>query len=151
MSERPPIPEPGKDEGARLDSPLAEDLQAFRETYVEMFGTVPPLPEAKLNFLGRLDPDGTRLSEQLRAHAFLSKTFDAKTTQLLLFGMMIASGAGAARHHAVAALRAGATYSELSQVIQLASAMLSLGPVNQGSALLAELAATASGATHEAR
>jgi 4-carboxymuconolactone decarboxylase len=65
---------------------------------------------------------------------------DAKTTQLVLFAMMMATGGGAARHHAVAALRAGATLSELAKVVELASAMASLGPVNTGSALLAELA-----------
>ena len=139
-AQQQPIPPPTAEERDRLAAPLPEDLRAFRATYSEMFGSVPPLPEAKLQFLGRLDPEAARLSEQLRAHAFLSEVLDPKTTQLVLFAMMMATGGTAARHHAVAALRAGATVSELAKVIELASAMVSLGPVNNGSALLAELA-----------
>lgn len=127
------------DERERLQEPLADDLAAFRATYSAMFGAVPPLPDAKLQFLGRLDPDAVRRSEELRAHAFLSGVLDEKTTQLLLFAMLLVGGAGAARHHAEAALRAGASVTELAKVVELAGAVASLGPINQGAALLAEL------------
>ena len=62
-----------------------------------------------------------------------------KTTQLILFGMLLSSGAGAARYHALAARRAGASWEELHKVVELASAVASLGPLNNGSAILNEL------------
>ena len=118
---------------------LPEDLAAFRASYAELFGTVPPLPEKKFAFSADVDPDFLRVAETLRARAFYSKSFDQKQTQLMLFGMLLAIESGAARFHAVAARRAGATWEELHTVVELASAVRALGPLNQGSAMLEEL------------
>ena len=118
---------------------LPSDLEAFRESYADLFGSVPPLPAAKFAFSADIDPEALRLAEQLRAHAFYSDTFDVKTTQLILFGILLSNGAGAARYHALAARRAGASWKELHKVAELASAVASLGPLNNGSAVLNEL------------
>ena len=119
--------------------PLPQDLEKFRDSYKEMFGEVPPLPAAKFEFSGEIAPAALRLAEQFRAHAFYNTVFDAKTTQLLLFGMLLATGTEAAQHHAHAARRAGASWEELHQVVELASAMSALGPFNHGSAMLHKL------------
>lgn len=119
--------------------PLPADLEAFRKSYAEMFGEVPPLPEAKFEFSSEIDPQALRLAEQYRAHAFYNKTLGAKTTQLMLFAMLLATGTEAAKHHAQAARRAGASWQELHAAAELASAVVSLGPLNQGSAMLNEL------------
>lgn len=121
------------------DSNLPPDLAAFRESYASLFGTVPPLPEAKFAFSSTVDSEALRLSEQARAHAFASEVFDAKTTNLLIFGMLLAQEALAAHFHARAARRAGATWEELHKVAELAAVVQSLGPLNNGAALLGKM------------
>ena len=117
--------------------PLPADLAKFRDTYVELFGTLPPLPAARFDFSGDVNPEFLRLSEQLRAHAFYSDVIDGKTTQLILFGMLLVEhNQIAAQQHAIAARRAGATWEELHTVLELATATGALYPFNQGSALL---------------
>ena len=118
---------------------LPPDLVGFRDSYAEMFGFMPPLPAKKFEFSADIDPQALRLAEQLRAHAFYSDVFDAKTTQLLLFAMLLSNGSGAARHHAHAARLAGASWEELHKVVELAGAVTALGPLNNGGALLQDL------------
>jgi 4-carboxymuconolactone decarboxylase len=118
---------------------LDEELTRFRQSYVELFGMVPPLPAARFEFSGDINPEFLRLSERLRAHAFYSEVFDVKTTNLILFGMLLVEHNPAAQMHALAARRAGATWQELHKVIELAAATKSLGPANQGSSMLKSL------------
>jgi 4-carboxymuconolactone decarboxylase len=119
---------------------LPADLTKFRDTYVKLFGALPPLPAARFEFSGEINPKFLRLSERMRAHAFYSNVFDAKTTQLILFGMLLAEhnpiGASA---HASAARRLGASWQELHKVVELAAATGALGPANQGGNLLKAL------------
>jgi 4-carboxymuconolactone decarboxylase len=115
---------------------LAPDLAKFRDSYVELFGELPPLPTARFEFTGEINDEFLRLSENLRAHAFYSDVFDVKTTHLILFGMLLIEHNPAAKMHAIAARRAGASWQELHKVMELASATKLLGPANQGSAML---------------
>lgn len=115
---------------------MPADLAATLETYIEMFGVRPTLPEARFAFSSEVNPEFLRISEQLRAHAFYNKVFDMKTTQLMLYGMLLVEGHQAAQMHALAARRAGATWEELATVTELASATGCLGPSNQGFAIL---------------
>jgi hypothetical protein len=124
---------------------LAQDLAAFRDSYVALFGTLPALPAARFGFSGEVDPEALRLLEQLRQHAFYSEVFDSKTTNLILFGMLLVEHHPAAQMHALAARRAGASWPELHKVIELASATGALAPANQGSALLKALRDTEQG------
>src|ERR1700704_4903922 len=89
---------------------LPDDLVAFRDSYVALFGALPALPSARFEFSGETDPQALRLIEQLRAHAFHSDVFDAKTTNLMLFGMLLVEHHPAAQMHALAARRAGANW-----------------------------------------
>ena len=118
---------------------LDEELTRFRRSYAELFGMVPPLPAARFEFSGEINPEFLRLSERLRAHAFYSDVFDVKTTNLILFGMLLVEHNPAAQMHALAARRAGATWQELHKVTELAVATKSLGPANQGSSMLKSL------------
>ena len=119
---------------------LPTDLAKFRDSYVELFGILPPLPAARFEFTGDVNPEFLRLSEKLRAHAFYSDVIDAKTTQLILFGMLLVEhnpiGASA---HAAAARRLGASWQELHKVVELAATTGALGPANQGGNLLKTL------------
>ena len=113
------------------------ELAKFRDSYAEMFGTLPPLPAARFAFSGDMNPEFLRDAERLRAKAFYNKSFDMKTTQLILFGMLLVEhNQIAAQAHAAAARRAGASWEELHTVVELASATGALYPFNQGSALL---------------
>ena len=118
---------------------LPDDLKKFRDSYVEMFGTLPPLPAARFEFSGDVNPEFLRVSEQLRKDAFYSGVIDMKTTQLILFGMLIVEGHQAAQMHALAARRAGASWEELHKVVELAAATRALMPANQGFAMLKTL------------
>ena len=120
--------------------PLPADLAKFRDTYVELFGTLPPLPAARFDFSGDVNPEFLRLSEELRAHAFYSDVIDGKTTQLILFGMLLVEhNQMGAQAHATAARRLGASWEELHKVVELASTTGAFGPANQGSTLLKAL------------
>ena len=118
---------------------LSDDLKKFRDSYVELFGSLPQLPGARFAFSGEVDPQALRLVEQLRAHAFYSDVFDVKTTNLILFGMLLVEHHPAAQMHALAARRAGASWQELHKMVELACATGALAPANQGSALLRAL------------
>ena len=112
-------------------------LAKFRESYVELFGSWPALPAGRFAFSGEVNPEFLRTAEELRAQAFYNKSFDVKTTQLILFGMLLVEhNQIAAQQHALAARRAGASWEELHTVIELATATGALYPFNQGSALL---------------
>jgi 4-carboxymuconolactone decarboxylase len=118
---------------------LPPDLAQFRDTYVDLFGSLPPLPAARFEFSGEVNPEFLRLAEQLRAHTFYSDVFDLKTTHLILFGMLLVEHNAAAQMHALAARRAGASWKELHKVVELASTTGALGPANQGGAMLKTL------------
>ena len=118
---------------------IPADLAKFRSTYVELFGFLPPLPAARFEFSSGVNPEFLRHAEKLREHAFYSDVFDVKTTNLMLFGMLLAEHNQAAQMHALAARRAGATWQELHKVVELAAATGSLGPANQGSFMLKAL------------
>jgi alkylhydroperoxidase/carboxymuconolactone decarboxylase family protein YurZ len=118
---------------------LPPEFAALLQTYVEMFGVRPTLPEARFAFSSDVDPEALRLTEALRAHAFYSDVFDMKTTQLILFGMLMVEGHHAAQMHALAARRAGASWEELHKVVELAAATRALMPANQGFAMLKTL------------
>jgi alkylhydroperoxidase/carboxymuconolactone decarboxylase family protein YurZ len=122
---------------ADSNKPLPEDLVKFRDSYVKLFGTLPPLPAARFAFSGEVNPEFLRVAEEMRGQAFYNKVFDLKTTQLMLFGMLLVEhNQIAAQAHAAAARRAGASWEELHAVVELASATGALYPFNQGSALL---------------
>jgi len=115
------------------------DLAEFRDSYIKLFGSLPPLPAARFEFSGKINPEFLRRAEALRAHAFYSNVFDVKTTNLILFGMLLVEHNPAAQMHALAARRAGASWEELHKVVELASTTGALGPANQGSAMLKTL------------
>ncbi|MDF5719643.1 MAG: hypothetical protein PUP91_03945 [Rhizonema sp. PD37] len=100
---------------------------------------MPPLPGAKFELIAEIEPESLRLAEQQRAHAFYSDVFDVKTTQIILYGMLLHAGNPAAKFHALAARRAGASWQELQKVAELAAATAASGPMNNGGFILKEL------------
>jgi 4-carboxymuconolactone decarboxylase len=117
------------------------ELDEMRKAYVELVGYVPPRIVARTDLLSRTDPEGLRLQEQLRKHFMYPACFDAKTVQLMLFGMLLMNLQDAAKIHATAARRAGATWDELGAVSSLAFLFRGLSAANVGAQMLQEIAA----------
>ncbi len=118
-----------------------QELEALRQRYIDLIGFVPPRIQARTDLLARLDPELLTMEETIRAHAMYPACFDTKTAQLMLFGMLLVLLSDAAHLHARAARRAGATWEELSAVVNLAFLFRGLPAANRGAQILQELAA----------
>lgn len=130
---------------------LAEaDLAALRAPYETLIGFVPPRILARTELGARLDPELLRLQEAARLRAMYPACFDVKTTQLMLFGILLALMGDAARFHALAARRAGATWEELHAVVGLAYLFRGLPAANLGAEILLKLAETEGSASSPA-
>ena len=108
--------------------------------YEELLGFVPPRIEARINVTGALDPTMVDLQEKMREHAMYPKSFDVKTAQLMLFGMLLMDLSDAAVLHGIAARRAGASWAEMQDVINLCFLFRGLSAANRGAELLANIA-----------
>ena len=117
-----------------------EKVQEYRDFYVSLLGFVPPRIQARTDLLSRVDPDLLEMQEELRRHCMYPKCFDVKTTQLMLFGMLLMNLQDAAKLHAMAAYRAGATFEELSAVVSLAFLFRGLSAANVGAEIIQGIA-----------
>ncbi len=117
-----------------------EKVRQLQEAYVELVGFLPPRIAARTDLLARLDPEGLLMQEQLRKHFMYPQCFDTKTAQLMLFGMLLVMLTDAARLHAIAARRVGATWEELAAVVGLAFLFRGLSAANLGSEILQGIA-----------
>ncbi len=124
--------------GAYADKEVSYEERA--DIYQELIGFVPPRIEARLAVTGALDPVLVDLQEKMRSHAMYPKSFDTKTAQLMLFGMLLMDGSDAAVLHGIAARRAGATWHEMQDTISLCFLFRGLSAANRGAELLANIA-----------
>ena len=129
--EREPLPDRQIDDAA---------VEAHRAIYRELIGFVPPRIVARTDLLARLDPELLSMQEEIRQRAMYPTCFDVKTAQLMLFGMLLMTLADATRLHAIAARRAGATWDELSGVVNLAFLFRGLPAANLGAQIIQEIA-----------
>ncbi len=123
---------------ARLpDRQLSDDqVEEYRDFYTELLGFVPPRIQARTDLLARVDPELLAMQENIRRHCMYPSCFDVKTTQLMLFGMLLMNLQDAAKLHAIAAYRAGATVEELSAVVGLAFLFRGLSAANLGAEII---------------
>lgn len=117
----------------------AEEVEKLRQRYVELIGFVPPRIQARTDLLARLDPQLLQMQEDIRRYAMYPECFDTKTAQLMLFGMLLVLLSDAAHLHARAAHRAGATWEELSAVVNLAFLFRGLPAANLGAQIIQEI------------
>ncbi|HEX3722605.1 MAG TPA: carboxymuconolactone decarboxylase family protein [Nitrolancea sp.] len=115
-------------------------VESYRAIYDELIGFVPPRIIARSDLLARVDPKLLALQEEMRKHAMYPDCFDVKTVQLMLFGMLLMTLADATRLHAIAARRAGATWEEMSGVVNLAFLFRGLPAANLGAQIIQEIA-----------
>jgi len=116
------------------------ELAALRLPYQELIGFVPPRIQARTELGARLDPELLQLQEAVRMRAMYPACFDVKTAQLMLFGILLALMGDAARLHAIAARRAGASWEELHAVVGLAYLFRGMPAANLGAEVLLKLA-----------
>ena len=128
------------------DTPLPErkipdeKIEEYRDFYVELLGFVPPRIQARTDFLARLDPDLLTMQEELRRHCMYPDCFDTKTSQLFIFAIMLTNLQDAAKLHALAAYRAGASWEELNAVVNFVFLFRGLSAANLGAEILQGLA-----------
>jgi len=117
-----------------------EQVEEYRKFYVELIGFVPPRIQARTDLLARVDPDLLARQEELRRHCMYPDCFDTKTSQLMLFAILLVNLQDAAKLHALAAYRAGATFEELSAVVNLVFLFRGLSAANLGAEILQGIA-----------
>jgi alkylhydroperoxidase/carboxymuconolactone decarboxylase family protein YurZ len=118
----------------------AEKVAERGAIYQELLGFVPPRIEARLSVTGALDPTMVELQERMREHGMYPKCFDVKTSQLMLFGMLLMDLSDAAVLHGIAARRAGASWEEMQAVVNLCFLFRGLSAANRGAETLANIA-----------
>ena len=125
-------------EAATGSAPDGDRVAALSATYRELLGFVPPRVFDRLNITSVLDARSMELQEEIRGHAMATSCFDAKTTQIIIFAMLMMDLNDAALTHAIAARRCGASWEELQAAISLCYLFRGLPAANRGASVLAE-------------
>jgi len=107
----------------RAANPRKSDMTEIdqKALYATIVGHVPPEISKRIEVGMEVDPELTRMFEDIRLHVMKSEVLGDKIVQMLLFGMMATRLVEApTRYHAVASKMAGATKQELYAVAGLA-------------------------------
>ncbi len=135
-------PRINKDAVQRSIGPYADtsaSLEQRAQIYDELVGFLPPRIEARLRVTGALDPKILEMQEALREYGMYPDCFDVKTSQLMLFGMLLMDLSDAAVMHGIAARKAGASWKEMQAVINLCFLFRGLPAANRGAEILANI------------
>lgn len=125
--------------GPYLDGqPTVEERGAI---YRELLGFVPERIAARFRVTGALDAEMLTLQEDARRRGMYPKCFDIKTSQLMLFAILLMALNEAAPVHARAAVRAGARLDELQAVVNMVFLYRGLPAANWGAQILESLCA----------
>lgn len=117
-----------------------DSVAHLADSYRALLGYLPPRVESRLAVTGALDPELVRMQEEIRAHAMNPACFDARTAQLMIFGMLMVELSDAATIHGIAARRAGASWEELQAVVSMAYLFRGVSAANRGAEILARIA-----------
>ena len=103
-------------------------------------GEVTPRADAAVvTFLLEVAPDTLDSVEVMREKLMYPDCLDVKTAQMILFACLLTNLAPAAKIHAIAAKRAGATREELHAVAGLAFLFRGLSAFNNGAQIINEV------------
>ena len=111
----------------------------YIEAYEALLGYVPPSIQHRISLGLECDPGLLDKLEELRNTAMYPGCIDEKTVQMILFAVLLAQLAPAARGHAIAAKRAGATKQELHAVAGLTFLFRGLSAFNIGAEIINEI------------
>lgn len=125
--------------GKRGRETALDSLADIERAYEDMIGFVPPKVRARLAVSERIDPETLRIVERWRLDALTPDALDQKTVQLMAFAILLAQGSAAAKNHAHAAAKAGATADELHAAAGIASLFRGIAAFNQGGEIVADL------------
>ncbi len=102
----------------------------YERIYEELIGFVPPRIRERIKLGLEVDPGLLQQIEDVRATAMYPKALDVKTSQMILFAILLSQVSPAAEYHARAAMRAGATKAELHAAAGLAFLLRGLPAFN---------------------
>lgn len=108
----------------------------YHRIYNELIGFVPPRIQHRVKLGLEVDPELLALTEQMRGNAMYPKCMDVKTSQLILFAILLSQVSPAAEYHGRAAVRAGATKEELHATAGLAFLFRGLPAFNLAAELI---------------
>ena len=111
----------------------------YEDIYVNLIGFVPPRIQHRLRLERECDSQLLDIIETQRDRAMYQDRMDVKTAQMILFAVLLANLAPAAKLHARAAMRAGATKKELHDVAALTFLFRGLSALNMASEIINEL------------
>ncbi len=121
-------------------SHLPDEIAKYVEPYyVASFGEFPGLPAKRMALGAEISPAYTEAAERLRAEALYSDVLDAKTSQLMAFGLLAARASNGAYWHAKAARHYGASWEELHKIMEIATLLTGVPAMNEGGQALVRL------------
>lgn len=115
------------------------DIEAIRDGYSNMIGMVPPKVAKRLELSNELDSEALGMLEELRASFLDSKHIDQINVQLIAFAILLTQTSAAAKFHAKAALKAGATREQLHDAAKIAFLFRGLAAFNHAGEILDEV------------
>lgn len=121
------------------NAPPLETLADIEAAYENMIGFVPPKVRKRLHACEAIDPDTLRLVERWRLNALTPDALDQKQVQLMAFAILLVQDSAAAKNHAHAAIRAGASREELHAAAAIANLFRGIAAFNHAGEVLAEL------------
>jgi alkylhydroperoxidase/carboxymuconolactone decarboxylase family protein YurZ len=110
--------------------------QEYESIYEELIGFTPPRIKNRIRAGLELDPELLELVEKIREKAMYPSSLDTKTSQMILFAVLLSQVSPAAEFHARGAMRAGASKKELHDVAGLAYLFRGMPAFNLGAEIL---------------
>ncbi|MEM7543800.1 MAG: carboxymuconolactone decarboxylase family protein [Pseudomonadota bacterium] len=118
---------------------MSKTKDEYFKIYEELLGFVPPKIQHRVELGLDVAPDTLDAVEQARERLMYPDCLDVKTAQMILFACLLTNLAPAAKIHAIAAKRAGATREELHAVAGLAFLFRGLSAFNNGAQIINEV------------
>ncbi|MGB1885557.1 MAG: carboxymuconolactone decarboxylase family protein [Gammaproteobacteria bacterium] len=118
---------------------MAKTQEEYLEIYEQLLGFVPPKIQHRVSLGLEVAPDALDSVEVMREKLMYPDCLDVKTAQMILFACLLTNLAPAAKIHAIAAKRAGATREELHAVAGLAFLFRGLSAFNNGAQIINEV------------
>lgn len=118
---------------------MAKSEDDYFGIYEELLGFVPPKIQHRVRLGLEVNPTALDSVEEMRKALMYPDCLDVKTAQMILFACLLTNLAPAAKIHAIAAKRAGATREELHAVAGLAFLFRGLSAFNNGAQIINEI------------